>query len=109
MDQTADFLTEIKKYVQFINTKIKIDKIVLFGSYAKSTASGESDIDLAIVSSDFGKSPLTEKMDLYEWRYQAQLATDIQPFPFSLVEYDGDHFFVEEIRKTGIDITDQVI
>ena len=81
----------------------------MFGSFAKATATNESDIDLAIVSSDFGKSPLTEKMDLYEWRHYADLKADIQPFPFTPIEFNSDHFFVEQIRKNGIYITDRVI
>ena len=109
MDKTTDYLAEVRKYVQFINTKIKVDKVILFGSHAKAAATNDSDIDLAIVSSEFGKSPLNEKMDLYEWRHYAQLDAEIQPFPFSPIEFDGDHFFIEEIRRTGIDITDQVI
>ena len=55
---------------------------MLFGSYARGSASPESDNDIAI---------------------------DLQPFHFSPEKFEGDHFFVEEIRRNEIDITDQVI
>lgn len=109
MYPTTDYLTEIQKYVQYVRTKIKIEKVVLFGSYAQGTATADSDIDLAVVSPDFGKSLLREKMDLFGWRHHSSLTADLQPFPFSPEQFAADHFFVEEIRKTGIDITDQVL
>lgn len=109
MGQTTDYLVDIQKYVHYVRTKIKIEKIVLFGSYAKGTATEESDIDFAVVSPDFGKSLLHEKMDLFGWRHYSNLTADLQPFPFSPEQFEADHFFVEEIRKTGIDITDQVL
>lgn len=45
-------------------------------------------------------------MKLYEWRYNADVQTDIQPIPLGVDEFNhSGHFFVEEIKKTGIDIT----
>ncbi len=57
MDQPTHYLTEIKKYVGVIRDKITIHRIVLFGSYAKGTATVESDIDMAVISSNFGNPP----------------------------------------------------
>ena len=34
---------------------IKVDRMVLYGSYAKNKSRPESDIDVAIISRDFGK------------------------------------------------------
>ncbi len=109
MDQSTDYLEEIKKYIRYIGTKIIIEKIILFGSYAKGTATNDSDIDVAVISPNFGKAPLFDKIDLNEWKYDANLSADLQPFPFSPEQFKADNFFVEEIRKTGIDITDQVL
>ena len=46
LDQT------IKDYLSRLKDKIKIDKVILFGSYAKGTATEFSDIDLLIISKD---------------------------------------------------------
>lgn len=110
MDTSKDQVTtEIKKYIQFIRTNIEVDKIILFGSYAKGYATSESDIDVAIVSSELGKAPLLEKMNLFEWRYDADVMLDIQPVPIGLQEYESNsNFFIREIKNTGIDITKDV-
>ena len=46
LDQT------IKDYLSRLRGKIKIDKVILFGSYAKGTATELSDVDLLIISKD---------------------------------------------------------
>lgn len=38
--------------------KINFDYMVLFGSHAEGQANDESDIDVAVVSQEFGKEPL---------------------------------------------------
>lgn len=102
-------MSEIKKYTQFLENQIEVEKIILFGSYGKGNATSESDIDVAIVSPQLGKAPLLEKMKLFEWRYDADILVDIQPVPIGLQEYEsGSSFFVQEIKDTGIDITRDV-
>jgi uncharacterized protein len=112
MDTKQDQITsEIKKYVQFVATQLKIEKIILFGSYAKGYATSESDIDIAVVSPQFGKAPILEKMKLFRWRRHAgvDVMLDIRPIPIGLYEYEsGSNFFIQEIKNTGIDITKEV-
>ena len=43
----------IQKYIKKISEHYKIQAIILFGSYAKGTENEDSDIDIAIISSDF--------------------------------------------------------
>jgi predicted nucleotidyltransferase len=102
-------ISEIKKYVKFLDSQIHIEKIILFGSYGKGNATTESDIDVAIISPQLGKAPLIEKMKLFEWRYDANILIDIQPVPIGLHEYElSSSFFIQEIKDTGIDITRDV-
>lgn len=102
----VNIMDDLQQYINFISKKIKIKKVILFGSYAKGEVSEGSDIDIAIISPELGKSPLLEKLDLYEWRYDSNITNDIQPVPISEEEYEcADNFFINEIRKTGIDIT----
>ena len=42
----------IKDYLSKLKGKIKIDKVILFGSYARGTATEFSDVDLLIISKD---------------------------------------------------------
>ena len=69
-----------------------------------------SDIDLAIISPEFGKSPLMERIKLYELRYDAGVDSLIDPHPFGSNEFAQEtNFFITEIKKTGIDISKQVL
>lgn len=43
---------------------LKIEKIILFGSYAKGTATEESDIDIVIVSKNFENKDIFERADI---------------------------------------------
>jgi uncharacterized protein len=104
--KTIELIPDIKKYIIYIKSQIDVKKIILFGSYAKGNQNEESDIDLAIVSPQFGYSPLLEKIRLYELKYDADIQADIEPVPIGLDEYEGnDNFFINEIKKEGIDIT----
>lgn len=107
MDQaTIDIIPDVKKYLEYIGKRINIEKVILFGSYAKGNPNEESDIDLAIISPQFGKAPLLEKMELYESKFDANISNDIQPIPIGSEEFmDENNFFVTEIKKTGIDIS----
>ena len=47
---------EVNNFVNFPQKeRIKISQVILFGSYAKGKQKDYSDIDLAVVSPDFGK------------------------------------------------------
>lgn len=104
---TLTVMNDLRQYIDFVSKKIKIKKVILFGSYAKGNASENSDVDIAIVSPQLGKSPLLEKLELYEWRFDSNISNDLQPVPISEEAFDReDDFFIREIKRTGIDITE---
>ncbi|MCL6614550.1 MAG: nucleotidyltransferase domain-containing protein [Firmicutes bacterium] len=111
MDTKELDLDEIAKYVRYVNNIYKINKVILFGSYAKKTPTTNSDIDLALISKQFGRRPLIEAIELYKIRHKAGIEINIQPHSFGLDEFNNnaDDFFIDEIIKTGIDITDKVL
>lgn len=59
-------IKEIKKrYVQELKKLgISVEKVVLFGSYAKGHPREDSDIDFLIVSKDFGNKNLRERLEM---------------------------------------------
>jgi predicted nucleotidyltransferase len=94
---TNQVMPELKKYIRFLGNQIEIEKIILFGTYAKCYATDQSDVDVAIITSQLGKAPLLEKMKLFEWRYDANIEADIQPVPIGLNEYEGSSsFFIKK-------------
>ncbi|MBC8413333.1 nucleotidyltransferase domain-containing protein [bacterium] len=100
---------EIKRIVlQYISVLIKkgirIDKVILFGSYASGNIHEVSDIDIAIISSDFGKDRYEEGKMLFQaaWRIDPRL----EPLPISTHAYKNDTWLpiIYEIREKGIEI-----
>ena len=49
---TSELLTTLKSLKQELKTQFGIEKIALFGSYARGEATEESDVDIAVISMD---------------------------------------------------------
>lgn len=92
----------IDKYILLLKEKgIEISKVVLFGSYAKGKAGPDSDIDLAIISSKFGKDNWQEMILLR--KLALEIDSHIEPVPFSPKDMEDRYSTLsEEIRKYGV-------
>ena len=95
-------MESIKKYIEKISKYYKIEAIILFGSYAKGTENEDSDIDIAIISSDF--SDIIEdgaKLIGLTWK----IDTRIEPHPITIEDYKNiSNPFVKEVLDTGIKV-----
>ena len=95
-------MESIKKYIEKISQYYKIEAIILFGSYAKGTENEYSDIDIAIISSDF--SDIIEdgaKLIGLTWK----IDTRIEPHPITTEDYQKiSNPFVREVIDTGIKV-----
>ena len=95
-------MDSIKKYIEKISQYYKIEAIILFGSYAKGTENEDSDIDIAIISSDF--SDIIEdgaKLIGLTWK----IDTRIEPHPITTEDYqEVSNPFVREVVDTGIKV-----
>lgn len=95
----------IKVVKEFINALkqegITIDRVILYGSYARGRARKDSDIDVAVVSKDFGKDRVEEGMALF--RIAGKIDPRIEPVPVSREMYDKDTWIplIYEIREKG--------
>lgn len=97
-----EIMESINKYIEKISKYYKIEAIILFGSYAKGTQNKDSDIDIAIISSDF-KDIFDDMADLigYTWK----IDTRIEPHPISKEDYEKIATpFVQEVIDTGIKV-----
>ncbi|OGS17603.1 MAG: hypothetical protein A2219_01180 [Elusimicrobia bacterium RIFOXYA2_FULL_50_26] len=92
----------ILRYKQLLKEKgIKISKLIIFGSYAKGTAMSDSDIDLAVISSQFGKDKIKEMMLLR--KLAIKIDSHIEPIPFSPQDLkDRYSTLANEINKFGM-------
>ncbi len=95
-------IESINKYIEKISEYYKIDAIILFGSYAKGTENADSDIDIAIISSDF--SDIIDdgaKLIGLTWK----IDTRIEPHPITTEDYEKiSNPFVKEVIDTGIKV-----
>lgn len=90
----------IEKFLEQIDKKFKIDDAYLYGSYAKGTAGKWSDIDIAVVSSDFSDDPFEDRLILM---HLASTVDDrIEPKPFKKELFNANDPLVDEIQKHGI-------
>jgi len=96
----AEAIIKIRQYRFLLKDYLDVDKVYLFGSYAKETNSEDSDIDVAIVVNSlkgdyFSTTPLI-------WKLRRQIDDRIEPI---IIEKDNDDSgFLEEIKKNGIEI-----
>ena len=102
MDKT-DALNIVKKYAEIVRNSFDYQKMILFGSYAKDNACKDSDIDIAIIFSDYDNR-LDRQVELM--KLTRQIDTRIEPHPFREKDFDSSNPFVNEIVSHGMEIDD---
>lgn len=97
-------IKEIKIYGKTLKAKkIKVDRLILFGSYAKGTQKPWSDIDLCVVSPQFGKNRFEERVKLM--KLTIGVSENIEPHPCSPKDLkDKFNPLSTEISEYGIEI-----
>lgn len=99
---------EIKKITSAYRTKLEdagipVERMILFGSYARGTERLDSDIDICIVSPVLGKDEMKElgKLSFLKWR----LDNRIEAHPVSSKDYKKIATpFISEIKKYGVEV-----
>ena len=95
-------ISDIKIIIKPIAIQYELKKVFLFGSYAKGTENEDSDIDIAVISSDF--NDIIEdgaKLIGLTWK----IDTRIEPHPITAEDYRKvSNSFVKEVRDTGIKV-----
>ena len=97
-----DIIDSVNRFIEEIKKQYDVTAIILFGSYAKGTENEDSDIDIAIISSDF--SDIIEdgaKLIGLTWK----IDTRIEPHPITTEDYqEVSNPFVREVVDTGIKV-----
>ena len=102
-----DFITDkniiqkITAYISLVKKHYDVEKVYLFGSYADGKMTSDSDIDIAIVSSSFGKNRFDDNVALGKLTWG--IDTRIEPIAFTPKEFE-EQFFAQEIKMKGIKI-----
>lgn len=94
----------VSSYVADVRRTMPIDKVYLFGSYAKGMASEWSDIDLCFFSDSFENRRSVDIVTELLALAHDYPDFDIEPHVFPTSELQNDNPFVKEILLTGIEI-----
>ena len=106
-------IKSVKGYLSAINKQgIKVSFGVIFGSYAKGSATEWSDIDLLVVSPDFDLTRDRKKIDSL-WHITARTDSRIEPIPCGEKQWqeDDSSAIIEIARREGerVNLTDSNI
>lgn len=84
---------------------IKVEKTFLYGSHASGRSRDDSDVDLAIVSPDFGKDRFEEGKFLFKLAWQ--IDPRLSPIPISSEAFSKDTWvpLIHEIKQKGIEVS----
>jgi len=93
----------VKRFLDALTARgIRVEKAVLYGSYVSGKEHTASDIDIAIISPDFGQNRFEEGKLLMQiaWRIDPR----IEAVPISSESYEKDTWIplIYEIRKKGV-------
>jgi len=100
---TQEIRDIIGRFVDAVAARgIHVDNAILYGSYATGKEGKDSDLDVAVISSDFGKDRYQEGTMLMKlaWRIDPRL----HPVPFSTESFAHDTWIplVHEIKVHGV-------
>ena len=94
---------ETRRYADEVRRHLPVDKVYLFGSYAKGTADELSDVDVVFFLRDYGgKTRFDVGVQLLKLcrDYKAYF----EPLVFETSEIERNNPFVNEILRTGLEI-----
>jgi predicted nucleotidyltransferase len=92
----------IRKFVKAMEKEgIEIDRIILYGSCARGRMRADSDIDVAVISRNFGKDRVEEGMKLF--KIAGEIDSRLEPVPISVQAFEKDTWIplIYEIREKG--------
>ena len=93
----------VRSFAERVRQSLDVQQVILFGSYAKGTATDTSDIDVAVITSSLTDDWLEASTRLFRLRRDIDLS--IEPV---LIDSPTDRSgFLAEIRRTGEVIYDR--
>ncbi len=93
------------EFVQAILTKgFPLKKAILFGSYVRNEQHELSDIDMALVADEFIGVGFFDIKHFVDVKISSRKYTDIEPHTFSTEWFLHGDPFIDEIKRTGIEL-----
>ena len=104
VESTQEINNIINDYISDIQKYIKVDKAILYGSYAKGTNHEYSDLDIAIFSDGFANQSFVESVTFLCSIARKYKEMCIEPVAFTLSDLQDGNPFVNDIVATGREI-----
>ncbi len=97
----------IKDYRKILERAgVRVNRIILYGSHALGLSREDSDIDLVVISDDFGKMDLWERLTLLG-QATATLGKPIEALGYTEKEFisgEEGSFIVDEVKTKGVEV-----
>jgi predicted nucleotidyltransferase len=103
MDQSEFTAIAVKIFHSLYEVGVQVDGVILFGSRARGDSTPGSDIDLAVLSRQFGKDEISEGALVNIHAHRAH--PNAEAIPVSLAQWFDQDFvspILNEIKKDGI-------
>ncbi|GHV82999.1 hypothetical protein AGMMS50212_03390 [Spirochaetia bacterium] len=101
--ELKEITSKVALYAREVKTVYPLDKVVLYGSYAKGTADSDSDVDICFFSKSFEKMRRVDAIaELLHIAGKYDIWIEPNAFPTS--ELSNDNPFVKEVLRTGQEI-----
>lgn len=101
-----EVIKKIREFAYLLENreKMKIDKVILYGSCLTGNTREDSDIDVAVISSQFGKDRMEEGAKLFE--IAGEIDPKIEPIPISTKSWREDTWIplIYEVKSKGMEI-----
>ena len=92
----------IQRFIKAVSQRYQIEEAYLYGSQARGVTSSWSDIDIAVISSDFSDDLFEERIALMH--IAAQIDDRIEPHPFTESTFNSNNPLGNEIQENGIKV-----
>lgn len=93
----------LQEFLNVVGRRYHIESAYLYGSQAKGTAAPWSDIDVAIVSSDFSDDLFEERVALMH--IAASIDDRIEPYLFTKETFNEGNPLASDIKRHGLKVT----
>lgn len=104
VEQQAEVIRKTRELAESLLAKgVDVRRVYLFGSRAQGETSDTADIDVAVISPDFGHDYLHEATELLKAAEEIDLSFDPKPYSLKEFELSGqDSFIRQEVVAKGI-------
>jgi len=95
-----DILVSVERFLNVVRQQMHVDAAYLYGSQVAGSAKSWSDIDVAVVSSDFSEDLFEDRLVLMHWA--AAIDDRIEPKAFTPDRFGPNDPLASEISNRGV-------